>query len=108
MTDFDSTLGVTLLSEYRVNSIDNVTGPEKAKPLISSIITATSNFSVQYNFQSISIALLVMSASECTSNDDSCKSGEQAEWVTGTATATGTINLHHTSLINFLSTVFTV
>jgi len=43
---------------------------------------------VQYNFQAISIALLVMSASVCTSNDDSCKEGEQSAWVSSTATAT--------------------
>ena len=51
-------------------------------------IPAVGNFSVQYNFQAISIALLVMSASVCTSNDDSCKDGEQSAWVSSTATAT--------------------
>lgn len=56
--------------------------------IVSSIITAVSNFSVQYNFQVISIVLLMMSVSECTSSEDSCKDGEQAAWVKGTATAT--------------------
>lgn len=43
---------------------------------------------MQYNFQAISIALLVMSAEECTLDDDSCKDGDQAEWVQSVATAT--------------------
>lgn len=46
------------------------------------------NFSVQYNFQAISIALLVMAASVCTTDDGSCKDGEQSPWVASTATAT--------------------
>lgn len=49
--------------------------------------TACSNFSVQYNFQSVSIALIIMSASQCTIDDDGCKAGEQAEWVFSTASA---------------------
>lgn len=48
---------------------------------------AISNFSVQYNFQSISIALLVMSASVCTNTDSECKEGHQEGWVTSTASA---------------------
>ena len=54
---------------------------------ISYIITSVGNFSIQYNFQAISVALLVMSASLCTSNDDDCKQGTQAAWVKGTASA---------------------
>jgi hypothetical protein len=50
--------------------------------------TAVGNFSVQYNFQAISIALLVMAASVCTTDDEDCKEGTQAEWVSSTATAT--------------------
>eukprot|EP00401_Gymnodinium_catenatum_P070679 CAMPEP_0117611742 /NCGR_PEP_ID=MMETSP0784-20121206/82564_1 /TAXON_ID=39447 /ORGANISM="" /LENGTH=153 /DNA_ID=CAMNT_0005415223 /DNA_START=40 /DNA_END=497 /DNA_ORIENTATION=+ len=46
------------------------------------------NFSVQYNFQSIAIALLVMSSSVCTTNDEECKEGMQSGWVSSTATAT--------------------
>jgi hypothetical protein len=49
---------------------------------------AVGNFSVQYNFQAISIALLVMAASVCTTDDGDCKEGTQAEWVSSTATAT--------------------
>jgi len=51
------------------------------------IIIAVSNFSVQYNFNSISIALIIMSESQCTSTLSSCKEGEQSSWVTGTVTA---------------------
>ena len=47
---------------------------------LSKVNTSISNFSVQYNFQSIAIALLVMSSSVCTSNDEDCRDGEQAEW----------------------------
>jgi hypothetical protein len=46
------------------------------------------NFSVQYNFTSISVALIIMSASLCTLDDDSCRDGTQAVWVHSTATAT--------------------
>lgn len=55
---------------------------------VSSFITAVSNFSVQYNFSSISIALIIMSVSECTSTDDNCRQGIQDSWVQSTATAT--------------------
>ena len=50
------------------------------KSLVSKINTSISNFSVQYNFQSISAALLIMSASVCTSDDANCRDGHQAEW----------------------------
>lgn len=50
-------------------------------------LAAVSNFSVQYNFQAISIALLVMSDSVCTSTDANCKDGTQKGWVTSTASA---------------------
>lgn len=43
---------------------------------------------MQYNFQAISIALIVMSSSVCTSDADSCADGEQSAWVSSTATAT--------------------
>ncbi len=48
---------------------------------------AVSNFSVQYNFQAISIALLVMSETVCTSTEADCIAGTQKEWVTSTASA---------------------
>lgn len=43
---------------------------------------------MQYNFQAISCALLVMSSTECTTTQDLCRQGIQAPWVHGTATAT--------------------
>jgi hypothetical protein len=46
------------------------------------------NFSVQYNFQAISVALIVMASTVCTTDDGSCKDGDQSSWVTSTATAT--------------------
>jgi MFS family permease len=51
------------------------------------VFVAISNFSVQYNFQAISVVLTVMSSSVCTSTDTKCNEGDQAEWVHGTATA---------------------
>lgn len=53
----------------------------------SSIATGISNFSAQYNFQSIAIVLIMMSASECTTDDDNCRDGTQESWVEGSATA---------------------
>jgi PHS family inorganic phosphate transporter-like MFS transporter len=58
------------------------------KDWISFCSTALANFSAQYNFQSIAICLLIMSKSVCTADDGDCKSGDQMEWVTGTAEAT--------------------
>lgn len=51
------------------------------------MLTAMGNFSIQYNFQSISVALIMMSAFECTSDDGNCKDGKQAGWVASTASA---------------------
>lgn len=45
------------------------------------------NFSVQYNFSSISLALIIMSQSVCTSTDDNCAQGIQADWVEGASEA---------------------
>ena len=53
--------------------------------LVSSIITGVGNFSIQYNFESISIALLMMSVVECTGSDQDCRQGHQQPWVAGTA-----------------------
>ena len=64
------------------------TGMEERRKNISKLITSVSNFSVQYNFQAIAIALLVMSSSVCTSDDVNCRGGDQASWVRGTAAAT--------------------
>lgn len=55
---------------------------------LSAIITAVSNISIQYNFSSISIALLMMSTSECTTNTADCMQGTQQEWIQSTASAT--------------------
>jgi PHS family inorganic phosphate transporter-like MFS transporter len=54
---------------------------------LSLIITGMANFSTQYNFQCIGVALVMMSASECTSDDDNCRNGKQAEWVQSMASA---------------------
>lgn len=55
---------------------------------VSRTITAIGNFSIQYNFQAISVALIVMSVEQCTLTEEKCKDGKQAGWVMGTATAT--------------------
>lgn len=54
---------------------------------LSTFIVAFSNFSIQYNFGSIAIALLVMSNAVCTekSHPELCRRGIQASWVQGTA-----------------------
>ena len=39
---------------------------------LSFFITAISNISVQYNFQAISIALLIMSEAQCTASEADC------------------------------------
>ena len=54
---------------------------------LSSFITAAANFSAGYNFQSIAIALVIMSSDVCTSSASQCQLGIQAAWVYGTATA---------------------
>ena len=57
--------------------------------IVSSLITAIGNYNVQYNFQAISIALIVMSKVECTqTNPLDCQQGHQESWVSGTAGAT--------------------
>ncbi len=58
------------------------------KSLISAYITGFSNFAIQYNYQSASLALIVMSSSVCSSTDESlCKDGIQDAWVSGSTTA---------------------
>ena len=68
-----------------------VTSTEHSQPTnklwLSTFITSLGNFSVQANFQAISIALIVMSVDVCTSNDDACRKGEQDAWVSGSLTA---------------------
>jgi len=70
-----------IMSEIRLDTL------QRRNRFLSQLITAISNFSIQYNFQSISIALIVMSSSVCTSTMNDCNEGEQAAWVTSTATA---------------------
>jgi hypothetical protein len=45
---------------------------EKSHILLSEFIHATANFSAQYNFQSIAIALIVMSTVQCTTGQFHC------------------------------------
>jgi PHS family inorganic phosphate transporter-like MFS transporter len=54
---------------------------------LSPTITGMSNFACQYNFQSIVSALVIMSATVCTMDDDNCRHGYQAEWVDSMSTA---------------------
>jgi hypothetical protein len=56
--------------------------------LLSRLITGLGNFSIQYNFQAISVSLIVMSVEQCTLTVDQCAEGKQARWVSGTVTAT--------------------
>lgn len=67
---------------------DRLEEAKKRAKCLSGIMTAVGNFSVQYNFQSISIALLIMSQNVCTANDDACMEGTQAKWVSSVATST--------------------
>lgn len=55
--------------------------------LVSTIMTSVSNFSVQFNIQALSVALVIMSSSVCTTDKDDCKKGEQDGWVLSTAEA---------------------
>lgn len=59
----------------------------KKTSLLSSLITKIGNFGVQYNYQAISIALIVMSKDVCTGNYEDCKNGDQDSWVHSSATA---------------------
>lgn len=51
------------------------------KSFYSSAATMMSNFSCQYNFGSITLALVIMSASECTETQSNCLKGKQQLWV---------------------------
>jgi PHS family inorganic phosphate transporter-like MFS transporter len=54
---------------------------------LSTTITAMANFSTQYNYQCVAVALLIMSDTVCTSSDSECRKGTQAQWVQGISTA---------------------
>jgi len=60
---------------------------EKRAQTLSYIATSLGNFSVQYNFQSISVAMLIMASSVCTTDDADCRDDIQDFWIAGTATA---------------------
>mmetsp|Transcript_28299 Transcript_28299/g.62689 ORF Transcript_28299/g.62689 Transcript_28299/m.62689 type:complete len:564 (-) Transcript_28299:536-2227(-) len=78
-----------LLEEGSLSSLLFDSAPAKKKQsLLSKLITSVGNFSVQYNFQSISVSLIIMAASVCTTDDDACREGDQAPWVMSSATAT--------------------
>ena len=54
---------------------------------LSTIITAFANFGVTYNYNSITIALIVMSESVCTNGSSNCALGIQASWVNSSTEA---------------------
>ena len=62
-------------------------GENKIPEWLSPTITGIANFGTQYNFQCIGAALVIMSASVCTSDDDNCRQGIQVDWVASMATA---------------------
>lgn len=70
------------------SGVDFNGGHDAHRAWLSYMITALGNFSVQYNFQAISIALLIMSKEVCTSTEAECSVGTQSSWVAGTASAT--------------------
>lgn len=62
--------------------------PKIASVWLSVITVGLSNFSIQYNFGSIAIALLMMSTAVCTQDDiDLCRKGIQQSWVQGTSSS---------------------
>lgn len=66
---------------------DNNRHASKPTSLLSSLITKVGNFGVQYNYQAISIALIIMSKDVCTGKLEDCKNGDQDPWVHSSATA---------------------
>jgi len=48
---------------------------------LSTLAVALSNFSIQYNFGCIAIALLIMAEHVCTLDRDQCRQGKQQAWV---------------------------
>ena len=74
-----------IMSNQNIKDKDN--DNDKILNYLSPIITAVGNFSVQYNFQAIGIALYVMSEVECTMDDVQCQAGHQKNWVGGNAQA---------------------
>jgi MFS family permease len=74
----------TAFSNFAATTAESYPG---SLALISTTSTAFANFAAQYNFQSISVCLLLMSTSECTSSDNECRKGHQDAWVSGTSSA---------------------
>jgi PHS family inorganic phosphate transporter-like MFS transporter len=60
--------------------------PSACKQTLSSVITAIGNYSIQYNFQAIAIALIIMNSIECSSTETECEEGMQAVWVASAVT----------------------
>lgn len=54
---------------------------------LTTMISAICNFSAQYNFQCIPVALVMMSVAICTSDSANCLEGRQADWVYGLSSA---------------------
>ena len=73
---------------HSVHSSTRQGGRRGRKAWLSYLITSMGNFSVQYNFQAISVALLIMSTEQCTSTEENCRQGTPEAWVGGTAAAT--------------------
>ena len=49
--------------------------------MVAYLIHMIGNFAIQYNFQSLSVAMLILDSTVCTSDDDNCRNGHQALWV---------------------------
>lgn len=79
-------MGSTALSE-RADKEETISDAEKLAQNLSYAATSLGNFSVQYNFQSISVSMLIMASSVCTTDDANCRDDVQDFWIAGTATA---------------------
>jgi len=67
MSPFSHSMDSIVAKASHQHMLANVKNMKLAKWL-STIITSTANFSVSYNFSAVSIALVIMSAAECTSS----------------------------------------
>ena len=78
-------------------TVDDNDNNNSNQSMLSKVSTALSNFVVQYNYGSMSCALLIMSTTVCTYDDDTLKysncqlKGEQREWVEPTSNSIGNI-----------------
>jgi PHS family inorganic phosphate transporter-like MFS transporter len=71
-----------------IENNNNIIEENHKLKFISSCITRISNFSVQYNYQALSVSLLVMTVEVCTTSTSKCKLGRQETWINSAATAT--------------------